>query len=171
MTRQKQVNIVGYSKGGLDARVFLAESGTHDVANLIMIGTPNAGAPLATADDRCTPAVFDFIDHAAAMKAPPNPHTKYYTIAGDWNPVLSSNCPQQFSQNFLYRIDKPTDFGYENAGFYQLNGTKVPNDGGITVSSVKSMPNSTNIGLTPDCHTNLLSKTEYDIAKDKVLIH
>jgi triacylglycerol lipase len=48
ITGQKQVNIVGYSKGGLDARVYLAESGTHDVANLIMIGTPNAGAPLAT---------------------------------------------------------------------------------------------------------------------------
>jgi hypothetical protein len=63
------------------------------------------------------------------MKSPPNPHTRYYTIAGDWNPSLLSNCPQQFSQNFLYRIGKPTDFGYENAGFYQLNGTKGPNDG------------------------------------------
>jgi MFS family permease len=59
ITGQKQVNIVGYSKGGLDARVYLAESGTHDVANLIMIGTPNAGAPLATADDSCKPAVFN----------------------------------------------------------------------------------------------------------------
>lgn len=171
MTGQKQVNMVGYSKGGLDARVYLAESGTHDVANLIMIGTPNAGAPLATVDDSCKPAVFDFIDDAAAMKSPPNPHTRYYTIAGDWKPSLSSNCPQQFSQNFLYRVGKPTDFGYENAGFYQLNGTKVPNDGGIPVYSVKSMPNSTNIGLTPDCHSNLLSKTEYGIAKEKVLIH
>jgi triacylglycerol esterase/lipase EstA (alpha/beta hydrolase family) len=39
-TGHKQVNIVGYSKGGLDARAFLA-SGTDKVANLIMIGTPN----------------------------------------------------------------------------------------------------------------------------------
>jgi triacylglycerol esterase/lipase EstA (alpha/beta hydrolase family) len=45
-TGQNQVNIVGHSKGGLDARVYLA-NGTHDVANLIMIGTPNAGSPLA----------------------------------------------------------------------------------------------------------------------------
>ncbi len=46
---QKQVNIVGYSKGGLDARVYLAENsgrGTHDVANFVMIGTPNASSPV-----------------------------------------------------------------------------------------------------------------------------
>ncbi len=78
MTGQKQVNIVGYSKGGLDA-------------NLIMIGTPNAGAPLTSPKDSCRPAVLDLIDHAAATKALPNP--RYYTIAGDWNPALSSNCP------------------------------------------------------------------------------
>jgi triacylglycerol esterase/lipase EstA (alpha/beta hydrolase family) len=38
----KQVNIVGHSKGGLDARVFLANSSYSSnkaVANLIMIGT------------------------------------------------------------------------------------------------------------------------------------
>ena len=38
------MNIVGHSKGGLDARVYLS-NGTHDVANLIMIGAPNAGSP------------------------------------------------------------------------------------------------------------------------------
>ena len=42
-----QVNMVSHSKGGLDARVYLDKSGTHDVANLIMIGTPNGGNPLA----------------------------------------------------------------------------------------------------------------------------
>ena len=47
-TGQDKVNIVGHSKGGLDARVFLAHNITRDdVANLIMIGTPNAGSPLA----------------------------------------------------------------------------------------------------------------------------
>ena len=42
-----QVNIVGHSKGGLDARMYLAQTGTHDVANLVMIGTPNGGDTLA----------------------------------------------------------------------------------------------------------------------------
>jgi triacylglycerol esterase/lipase EstA (alpha/beta hydrolase family) len=36
-TGQKQVNLVGHSKGGLDARVYLADSNVKDVANLIMI--------------------------------------------------------------------------------------------------------------------------------------
>ena len=47
-TGQDKVNIVGHSKGGLDARVYLADNITrNDVANLIMIGTPNAGSPIA----------------------------------------------------------------------------------------------------------------------------
>ena len=37
-TGQNQVNIVGFSKGGLDARVYLANDLANDnVANLIMI--------------------------------------------------------------------------------------------------------------------------------------
>jgi triacylglycerol esterase/lipase EstA (alpha/beta hydrolase family) len=45
LTGQNQVNIVAHSKGGLDSRVYLANSGRADVANLIMIGTPDAGDP------------------------------------------------------------------------------------------------------------------------------
>ena len=45
-TGQNKMNIVAHSKGGLDARVYLANN-TKDVANLVMIGTPNAGSPLA----------------------------------------------------------------------------------------------------------------------------
>jgi hypothetical protein len=45
----------------------LAQSGTHDVANLIMIGTPNGGSPLADEGAQffdplnvsCRPALFD----------------------------------------------------------------------------------------------------------------
>ena len=55
---QNKVNIVGHSKGGLDARVYLTNN-TKDVTNLIMIGTPNAGSPLAESCEIGTPAVYD----------------------------------------------------------------------------------------------------------------
>ena len=84
-TGQNKVNIVGHSKGGLDARVYLANN-TKDVANLVMIGTPNAGSPLAESSEICTPAVYDLRPGAAATEVKMNPNTKYYTIASDWNP-------------------------------------------------------------------------------------
>ena len=79
---QNKVNIVGHSKGGLDARMYLG-NGTQDVANLIMIGTPNAGSPLAVNNDVCTPAIYDLKPGAPDTKVKENPNTKYYTIAGD----------------------------------------------------------------------------------------
>jgi triacylglycerol esterase/lipase EstA (alpha/beta hydrolase family) len=93
----KQVNVVGHSKGGLDARVFLANnsySANKAVANLIMIGTPNRGSPIAQSSNICKPAVEDLKPGAADTKVRMNPNTKYYTIAGDWNPSLLLNCPQ-----------------------------------------------------------------------------
>jgi triacylglycerol esterase/lipase EstA (alpha/beta hydrolase family) len=80
-----RVNIVGHSKGGLDARLYL-EGGTDDVANLIMIGTPNAGSPLAEIyhDTGCMPAASDLKPGSPATKALQNVKTDYYTIAGDW---------------------------------------------------------------------------------------
>ncbi|MDQ3839196.1 MAG: alpha/beta fold hydrolase [Thermoproteota archaeon] len=81
-TGQNQVNIVGYSKGGLDARVYLANSNSQDVANLIMIGTPNAGSPWAETTDACAPAIEDLRPEAPATMVEENTHTQYYTIAG-----------------------------------------------------------------------------------------
>lgn len=47
-TQQDRINLIGYSKGGLDARVYLASDlANNNVANLIMVGTPNAGSWLA----------------------------------------------------------------------------------------------------------------------------
>jgi triacylglycerol esterase/lipase EstA (alpha/beta hydrolase family) len=82
----KQVNIVGHSKGRLDARLFLANNtftNNKAVANLIMIGTPNAGSPIAQSSNICEPAVEDLKPGAADTKVRMNPNTKYYTIAGD----------------------------------------------------------------------------------------
>ena len=76
-TGQNKVNIVAHSKGGLDARVYLANNTTKDVANLIMIGTPNAGSPLADSCEVGTPAVYDLRPGAAATEVKMNPNTKY----------------------------------------------------------------------------------------------
>ena len=84
-TDYKHVNIVGLSKGGLDARVYL-ENGTKVVKNLIMIGTPNDGSPLSQKSDFCKPAIWDILPNASATKADRNPNTNYYTIAGNWKP-------------------------------------------------------------------------------------
>jgi len=144
-----KVNIVGHSKGGLDARVFLANNtftNNKAVANLIMIGTPNAGSPIAQSSNICEPAVEDLKPGAADTKVGMNPNTKYYTIAGDWNPSLLLNCPQLL----------------EGIGYSQL---PKPNDGLVPLSSVESQGYFNNLGHTSNCHSNLLSDKEYQLAK------
>jgi triacylglycerol lipase len=154
-TGSKQVNIVGHSKGGLDARVYLFNNiKENDVANLIMIGVPNAGSPLAQSSNICKPAVDDLKPGAADTKVGANTNTKYYTIAGDWNPSLLLNCPQL---NWL-----PA----EEAGYLQL---PKPNDGLVPLSSVESQGYFHNLGHTQDCHSNLLGDKEYGLAKPILL--
>ena len=149
----KQVNIVGHSKGGLDARVFLANNAFTNnkaVANLIMIGTPNAGSSIAQSSNICEPAVEDLKPDAADTKVGMNPNTKYYTIAGDWNPSLLLNCPQLLG----------------GIGYAQL---PKPNDGLVPLSSVESQGYFHNLGHTSNCHTNLLSDKEYQLARPILL--
>jgi pimeloyl-ACP methyl ester carboxylesterase len=151
-TGQNKVNIVGHSKGGLDARVYLANN-TKDVANLIMIGTPNAGSPLAQSSEVCTPAVYDLRPGAAATEVKMNPNTKYYTIAGEWDPQLG-NC-------------QLTPFlPMEQSGSSDL---PKPNDGMVPLSSVESQDYFINLGHSKSCHTNLMSEYEYGLAKDVIL--
>jgi pimeloyl-ACP methyl ester carboxylesterase len=151
-TGQNKVNIVGHSKGGLDARVYLANN-TKDVANLIMIGTPNAGSPLAQSSEVCTPAVYDLRPDAAATEVKMNPNTKYYTIAGEWDPQLG-NC-------------QLTPFlPMEQSGSSDL---PKPNDGMVPLSSVESQDYFINLGHSKSCHTNLMSDYEYGLAKDVIL--
>ncbi|CAN5861261.1 hypothetical protein BH23THE1_BH23THE1_28750 [soil metagenome] len=147
-TGQNKVNIVGHSKGGLDARMYLGNS-TQDVANLIMIGTPNAGSPLAVYNEVCAPAVYDLRPGAAATKAKENPNTKYYTIAGGWNPD-TGNC------------DLSLFSPIQRGGYYIL---PKPNDGMVPLSSVESLEYSDSLGHSKNCHSNLLSEYEYGLAK------
>ena len=137
-TGSNRVNIVGHSKGGIDARVFLA-NGTKDVANLIMIGTPNAGTPLAGSTSVCAPAVWDVLPGANATLAKMNPNTKYYTIAGDWQHDLQGN---------------PAMPGND--------------DGQVAVSSVESEGDFSKLGRTQHQHLDLLGQDEYNLAKDVI---
>ncbi len=147
-TGQNKMNIVAHSKGGLNARVYLANN-TKDVANLVMIGTPNAGSPLAESCEVGTPAIYDLRPGAAATEVKMNPNTKYYTIAGDWNPELG-NC-------------QLTPFlPMEQSGFSNL---PKPNDGIVPLSSVESQDYFINLGHSKSCHSNLMSEYEYGLAK------
>jgi len=148
-TGQKKVNIVGHSKGGLDARVYLANN-TKDVPNLIMIGTPNAGSPLAQSSEICTPAVYDLRPNSAATEVKMNPNTKYYTIAGEWDPQ-SGNC-------------QLTPFlPMEQSGSSDL---PKPNDGMVPLSSVESQDYFINLGHNKSCHPNLLNEYKFGLAKE-----
>jgi pimeloyl-ACP methyl ester carboxylesterase len=135
-TGQKQVNLVGHSKGGLDARVFLADSNTQDVANLIMIGTPNNGSPAAEFSSICKPAIDDLKPGANSTKAKMNPSTKYYTISGDWTPLTEGN---------------PLIPGKD--------------DGLVPVNSVESEKYFKSLGRTGHAHADLLSEDEYNMSK------
>jgi uncharacterized alpha/beta hydrolase family protein len=136
----QKINMVGHSKGGLDARVFLDITDTKDVANLIMIGTPNAGSPAAETNYVCAPAVFDLRPGVNATKAAMNPNTKYYTIAGDWMPLTQGNLMIQGND-----------------------------DGLVPVESVESQEYFQSLGRTEHGHAELLSEKEYQLSKDILL--
>ncbi|MDQ4073702.1 MAG: hypothetical protein M3162_05280 [Thermoproteota archaeon] len=143
---------MGHSKRGLDARMYLA-NGTQDVTNLIMIATPNAGSPLAENNHACAPAVYDLKPETADSKVKENPNTKYYTIAGDWNPSQG---------NFDLSMFAP----FQQAGYDKL---PKPNDGMVPLSSVESLNYSNSLGHSKSCHSNLLSEYEYGLAKGILL--
>ena len=171
-TGQDKVNIVGHSKGGLDARVYLADNITrNDVANLIMIGTPNAGSPLADFVARsplqdlakfgnlfakywlCAPAINDLKTTASDIHAAQNPKTNYYTVAGDWTPF-------DFCSAFV--IDTP-GFNYLQFVF------GLDNDGIVPIKSVQSQPYFHNLPLSHHCHQDLLGDEEYKLAEPILL--
>ena len=113
--------------------------------------TPNAGSALAESCEVGTPAIYDLRPGAAATKVNMNSNTKYYTIAGDWNPESGN------SQLF---------FSFEQVGFSSL---PIPNDGMVCVSRVESQDYFINLGHSTNCHSNLLSDYEYELAKDLLL--
>ncbi len=157
----EKINIVAHSKGGLDTRVYLANNPLdNSVANLIMIGTPNKGSPMADRDyqdDPCKPAVLDLLTNSSSLNVPKNINTKYYTIAGNWVTqfvpwgwtFIDKNCIE-FSYWYVYQSD----------GRAYLDG---PDDGIVPVWSAQ--PNEfIPLDVTDNCHTDLLNRESYDIA-------
>jgi pimeloyl-ACP methyl ester carboxylesterase len=138
-TGSNYVNIAAHSKGGIDARVYLA-NGTKEVPNLIMLGTPNGGSPLAETTTICMPATLDIRPGANATKAQMNPNTKYYTIAGDW----------------LHNV----------GGNPAIPG---PDDGLSPVSSIESEKYFKSLGRTEHSHLELLGEQEYNLAREVLL--
>jgi len=165
-TGQNQVNIVGYSKGGLDARVYLANDlSNKDVANLIMIGTPNDGSPLATNAKSwplsykiflCWPAIDDLAKNSETTKVPPNANTNYYTIGGDWNPWSGYfNC-SPFS--YLWLVWGSSNIRGEDDGIVPLE------------SATNTTENFENIDISNNCHTDLLGNEEYNMVKEEGIL-
>ena len=70
--------------------------------------------------------------------------------SGNWNPLLILNCPQ------------PDWFPIEASLFPKL---PRPNDGLVSVSGVESQSYFHSLGHSSDCHSNLLSDKEYEMAK------
>lgn len=93
-TGSEKVNIVAHSKGGLDARWYIANNNLDKVANLIMIGTPNAGSSAAWWDfSGCLfGSDFDLFPGSDATNVVDKPQsTNYYAIIGNWLP--NDICP------------------------------------------------------------------------------
>lgn len=189
-TGSDKINIVGHSKGGLDARVYLANDlGNDDIANLIMIGTPNAGSPRAenrdlevinNANKICSPfpdqAINDLIPGAAATEVKKNDHTQYHTIAGDWKAIfdggmfISTLIPTPPFGILVWAlvwtlidndcIDDVAIVTYQFDGSIEIDG---PDDGIVPLESIES-GEFNSIGHTDNCHTNLFSDEEFDKA-------
>ena len=161
-----KINIVTHSKGGLDARLYLANNPlSEDVANLIMIATPNEGSPLADRyyqSDDCKPAVYDLRTTSPVLRAEKNEHTAYYTIAGDWISVYywweDINCPNPSN---WFDLEGWNFLAFQYNGRIEITG---PDDGIVPVNSVEEPGEFASLGRTNNCHTNMFTEQEFDKA-------
>jgi pimeloyl-ACP methyl ester carboxylesterase len=162
----EKINIVTHSKGGLDARLYLANNPlSEDVANLIMISTPNEGSPLADRyylRDDCKPAVYDLMTTSPVLRAEKNEHTAYYTIAGDWISVYywweDINCPNPSN---WFDLEGWNFLAFQYNGRNEITG---PDDGIVPVESVEEPGEFASLGRTDNCHTNMFTDEEFDKA-------
>jgi pimeloyl-ACP methyl ester carboxylesterase len=150
-TGSEEVNIVAHSKGGLDARWYISNSNMDKIANLIMIGTPNAGSPAAWFDISGCPfgSDFDLFPESDATNVVDDPNsTNYYTIAGNWMPT--GKC---WFMGWLVR----------DGGSCLIPG---PDDGWVPLDSVNASPNYVPLSQPfPYNHLDLLFQRDvYELA-------
>ena len=168
-TGAEKVNIVTHSKGGLDTRVYLANNpSNNDVKNLIMIGTPNEGSPIADryyTIDPCKPAVYDLMTTSNVNKVNKNENTEYYTVAGNWVSeyywvggwlYVDINCP--YPMNW-FNWEGWNWVTLQNIWRFQIIGD---DDGIVPVVSVEEPGEFIPLGQTNNCHTNLFTDEEYN---------
>ena len=81
--------------------MYLTNDPLNDVEKLLMIGTPNQGSPIANwtkivpfdmtplfGEFLYAPAIYDLIPGSNATRSQIHNGTTYYTIAGNWTPLL-----------------------------------------------------------------------------------
>lgn len=169
-TGREKLNIITHSKGGLDARLYLANSPSNaDVANLIMIGTPNEGSPLADRyylSDDCKPAVYDLRTTSPVLTAEKNEHTTYHTIASNWISVYEFNSPFSWIAEDIncpfpsswFDLEGWNFLTFQHIGRSQIIG---PDDGIVPVWSVEEPGEFDSLGRTDNCHTNMFTDEEF----------
>jgi pimeloyl-ACP methyl ester carboxylesterase len=156
----EKVNIVGHSKGGLDSRNYLSRGG-DDVVSLTMLGTPNAGSPLADivkaggilspliglvsliGEPALTELTTVYMNAIGNRVIGQNPNAVYNTVAGDW----------------------------DAGGWIKGNPLIWGNDDGVVaVTSVEALPYASSFGHTASFHTAMTSgAAEFNLAKTNTL--
>ena len=139
-TGSERVNIVGHSKGGLDARWYIGHEGADKVSNLVMIGTPNLGTPSARME--VTPCWFqgsagreDMVPGSDPTQTPDRANTNYYTVAGNY----SVPCFITLERHVCYIVE---------------------NDGFVTVESALGKSHYVSLGVFPYNHSSLLTQKD-----------
>jgi hypothetical protein len=158
LTGKDRIDIIAHSKGGLDSRVFI--SGFPLVRNLMMIGTPNGGTPIA--DVLCaaynTPTIIAPVIRPIARRVidanlgPCNgPQDALYGITQDF--VRNELNPQTLENGAVHRTIAGDSSSLQALALSALMG---PNDTRVPVSSVQF--------LTDRGHTSVgrLDKTHGD---------
>ena len=136
-TGSKEIDLVGHSKGGLDARYYL-EEGNEKVKNLVMIATPNKGSALADIEMKfremgmpIKPSVDD-----AEVRQCFRDLCEDRVIDGKFNNPTA----HELNKNFAHQRDRANILLIAGNGTPTLNGNTIltlRGDGVVPQSSVK----------------------------------